>query len=143
MCYRYTPMNDPTYPLFPVFAFLGFIVALIPFPWHLQAWNAGTCVYMIWAGLASLIQFVNSIIWKGNTEDVAPVWCDIGKPFTTHHDIISFSFILDRHVSSSYEATKFVIGAGVGIPASSLCINRRLYRIASIQSVGITRNEVC
>ena len=68
---------DPTYPLLPVFAFLGFVVGLIPLPWHLQAWNAGTCVYMIWASFACLIQFVNAIVWKETALSVAPVWCDI------------------------------------------------------------------
>ncbi|KAH9856258.1 STE3-domain-containing protein [Lenzites betulinus] len=106
---------DPTYPLLPIFAFLGFIVGLIPLSWHLQAWNAGTCVYMIWASFACLIQFINSIIWKSSLQDVAPVWCDI--------------------------STKFIIGAGVGIPASTLCINRRLYAITSVRSVSVTRED--
>ncbi|KAI0078459.1 fungal pheromone STE3G-protein-coupled receptor [Panus rudis PR-1116 ss-1] len=108
-------MSDPTYPLFPIFAFLGFIVGLIPLPWHLQAWNSGTCMFMLWSSLSCLIQFVNSVVWHGNVRDTAPVWCDI--------------------------ATKFTIGAGVGIPASSLCINRRLYRIAAIRNVSITKEE--
>lgn len=34
-----------------------------------------------------------------------------------------------------------MIGAAVGIPAASLCINRRLYHIASVQAVTITRAE--
>lgn len=72
-------MADPTYPLFPIVAFLGFILALVPFPWHLQAWNAGTCTFMVWASLASLIQFVDSIIWNGNAINSAPIWCDICK----------------------------------------------------------------
>lgn len=72
-------MADPTYPLFSVFAFLGFIVALIPLPWHFQAWNAGTCIFMLWASISSLIQFVNSLVWRGNVADVAPIWCDICK----------------------------------------------------------------
>ncbi|CAL1697584.1 unnamed protein product [Somion occarium] len=108
-------MPDPTYPLFPIFAFCGFIVALIPLPWHFQAWNAGTCIYMLWASLASLIQFVDSIIWHDSLQNVAPIWCDI--------------------------STKFIIGAGVGIPAASLCINRRLYNIASVRAVTVTRQE--
>ncbi|KAI8968749.1 STE3-domain-containing protein [Trametes punicea] len=106
---------DPTYPLFPIFAFFGFILALVPLPWHFQAWNAGTCIYMLWASLASLVEFVDSIVWNGSLKDVAPVWCDI--------------------------STKFLIGAGVGIPASSLCIARRLYKITSVSTVSITRKE--
>ncbi|KAI0920344.1 hypothetical protein AcV5_010544 [Taiwanofungus camphoratus] len=108
-------MGDPTYPLFPTFAFLGFVVALVPMAWHLQAWNAGTCIYMIWASFASLIEFVDAVVWNGSTHNIAPVWCDI--------------------------STKFLIGAGVGIPASSLCINRRLYKISSIQAATITRED--
>lgn len=72
---------DPTYPLLPIFAFLGFIVSLIPLSWHLQAWNAGTCVYMIWTSFACLIQFVNAIVWKDTARTIAPVWCDICKLF--------------------------------------------------------------
>lgn len=68
---------DPTYPLFPILAFLGFILVLIPLPWHLEAWNTGTCLYMIWAALACLNQAVNSVVWHGNALNVAPVWCDI------------------------------------------------------------------
>lgn len=43
---------------------------------------------------------------------------------------------------SSLLATKFIIGAGVGIPASTLCINRRLYKIAALSAVSISRNDV-
>lgn len=70
-------MLDPTYPLFPVFAFLGFVLALVSLPWHMQAWNAGTCAYMLWTATACLIEFVNSIVWRDNAIIVAPVWCDI------------------------------------------------------------------
>lgn len=70
-------MADFTYPLFPIFAFLGFILSLIPLPWHLQAWNSGTCYYMIWTSLACLNQFINSIVWHGNALNPAPIWCDI------------------------------------------------------------------
>ena len=79
---------DPTYPLLPVFAFLGFVVALIPLPWHFQASNAGTCVYMIWTSLACLVQFVNSIMWRDTALDLAPVWCDICK-FSNHVCLVS------------------------------------------------------
>lgn len=106
---------NPTYPLFPVFAFLGFIAVLIPLPWHLQAWNSGTCMYIAWTALGCLLHFVNSVVWRDNALNVAPVWCDI--------------------------STKLFIGAGVGIPAAGLCISRRLYKIAVIKSVAVTRED--
>ncbi|THH02337.1 hypothetical protein EW026_g493 [Hermanssonia centrifuga] len=108
-------MADPTYPLFPIFAFLGFVLGLVPLPWHLQGWNAGTCIYMFWVSFGSLIQFVDSVVWHGSYANVAPVWCDI--------------------------STKFVIGAGAGIPAASLCINRRLYNLTSVRVATVTHQE--
>ncbi|KAF8218915.1 pheromone receptor [Tricholoma matsutake] len=106
---------DPTYPLFPIFAFLGFILSLIPLPWHFQAWNSGTCFYMMWASLACLNQFVNSIVWRGNILNPAPIWCDI--------------------------SIRIMMGASVGLPASSLCIQRRLYQITSVRTVRISPEQ--
>ena len=40
--------------------------------------NTGTCLFMAWAGISCLYQFINSIIWNGNIVDWSPVWCDIG-----------------------------------------------------------------
>nr|AWT58071.1 Pheromone receptor [Lentinula edodes] len=99
------PASDPTYPLYPTSPFLAFILCIIPLSWHLQAWNSGTCAFMIWTGLACLITGINSIIWADNALNVAPVWCDIC------------------------------------IPASTLCISRRLYHITSTQTVSITRDD--
>jgi hypothetical protein len=70
-------MTDFAYPLFPVFALLGAILPLVPLAWHLQAWNSGTCFYMLWASVICLNQFVNSILWHETAVDFAPVWCDI------------------------------------------------------------------
>lgn len=70
---------DPTYPLYPVIAFIGFVLALIPLPWHLQSWNSGTCYYMVWTALACLNEFVNAVVWSNTVIDLAPVWCDICK----------------------------------------------------------------
>ena len=39
-------------------------------------------------------------------------------------------------------AIRITIGASVGIPAASMCINRRLYKIARMHAVAVTRAEV-
>ncbi|KAJ7691152.1 pheromone A receptor-domain-containing protein [Mycena rosella] len=112
MTYFYT--GAPNW-VFSMFAFLGFLCSSIPLPWHLEAWNTGTCLYMIWTALACLVFFINSIVWDGNMIDWAPVWCDI--------------------------STHFLNGFNLAIPACSLCINRRLYQISSVRSVTKTRAE--
>ncbi|GLB37243.1 putative pheromone receptor [Lyophyllum shimeji] len=99
--------------LLSVVSFIAFVLALIPFPWHLQAWNTGTCLFMAWASLGSLVYFINSVVWRGNTVNWSPVWCDI--------------------------TTKFMIGTALGLPAASLCVQRRMYHIASIRTVTETR----
>lgn len=108
-------MNEPPNWLFSACSFIGFVLCAIPLPWHLEAWNTGTCLYMIWTGLGCLNQFINSVVWNSDVIDKAPVWCDI--------------------------SSKFVIGTAVAIPAASLCINRRLYHIVSVDSVTKTRSE--
>jgi len=75
---------------------------------HLHAWNVGTQLFLAWVGLQCLFLGINSIIWNHNTINWAPVWCDI-------------SF-------------RFGIGISVAIPAVVLCINRRLYILASVDS---------
>ncbi|TFK44579.1 pheromone A receptor-domain-containing protein [Crucibulum laeve] len=94
---------------FSAFSFIGFVLVCVPFPWHAQAWNTGTCLYMGWTGLMCLVFFINSIVWDANVINWAPVWCDI--------------------------TAKLVVGISVAIPATSLCINRRLYHIASVRTV--------
>lgn len=123
-----------SYPLFSIFAFCGFVAGLVPFAWHLQAWNAATCAYMLWTSLSSLIYFVDSIVWHHSINDPSPVWCDICE-FT---DLLRESACLIRILA----ATKFLIGAAIGVPASSLCINRRLFKIASGTAVRVSPEQV-
>ncbi|KAF9440169.1 STE3-domain-containing protein [Macrolepiota fuliginosa MF-IS2] len=108
-------MADPTYPLFPILTFLGFFLVLIPLPWHMKAWNSGTCFYMMWAALGCLNQFINSIVWHDNALNPAPFWCEI--------------------------SIRIMMGASVGLPASSLCINRRLYHIITARTGSISNWE--
>ncbi|KAI5119268.1 hypothetical protein M0805_007270 [Coniferiporia weirii] len=108
-------MLDPTYPLYPIFVFISFILVLIPLPWHLQAWNVGTCAYMIWTAIACLNQFINSIVWRESVINFAPVWCDI--------------------------SSRIIIATSVAIPAASLTITRRLYKISRVQSVMASPKE--
>ncbi|KAF5385781.1 hypothetical protein D9615_002418 [Tricholomella constricta] len=114
ICTRLLIMSAIT-TIFSVVSFITFILVAIPFSWHLEAWNTGTCLYMAWSSLGCLNLFINSVVWRENMANVAPVWCDI--------------------------STKFIFGVTVALPAASLCINRRLYQIASIQAVTMTRAD--
>lgn len=125
--------TDASYPAFSIFAFIAFVLVLIPLPWHFQAWNSGTCLFMIWTAVGCLNLFINSIVWRNNAIDWAPIWCDI---CTCRSGFICFAS------SNSIIASRIIVGLAVAIPAASLCINRRLYKIASCQTVTITRAHV-
>jgi pheromone a factor receptor len=87
---------------------------------------------MAWTAVACLNQFINSIVWDKNAINYAPVWCDICKIMAN----IYWNYNLMGH-----KASRIIIGTAVAIPAASLCINRRLYRIASVRRVMITKAE--
>lgn len=90
-------------------------------------------MYMIWTGFGCLIFFINSIVWKDNVTNWAPVWCDIGT---------SPSFLFIFVVTGLDPASCYLIGGSVGIPASSLCIIRRLYYITKLQFLSQESKEV-
>ncbi|EEB91364.1 hypothetical protein MPER_10282 [Moniliophthora perniciosa FA553] len=106
-------MTVPVYPneIYSTFAFLGFILVTIPLPWHLKAWNTGTCCYMIWTGLGCLNMFINSVVWNGRVDNFAPV-C---------HEI--------RYRSCRCHSCLFALH------------QPRLYHIATANTVTITRAE--
>ncbi|KAJ6470260.1 pheromone A receptor-domain-containing protein [Mycena vitilis] len=107
------------YPIFPISAFLGFVLSITPLAWHLEAWNLGTCYFMVWTALVCLNSGINSVVWAQSIENYAPVWCEI--------------------------SIRIILGASVGIPASSLCIVRRLYKLASAEqrSAALVDSLIC
>src|ERR1700733_12098978 len=90
-------MFDPPNELFSACSFIGFVMCVIPFYWHLEgmfvifpslerilrtygtAWNTGTCLYMAWTGIGCLLESINSIVWNKNMVLRAPIYCDIGE----------------------------------------------------------------
>ncbi|KAH9992962.1 GPCR fungal pheromone mating factor [Russula compacta] len=101
--------------VYTAFSFIGFLMCAIPFYWHMEAWNSGTCLLMGWVGVGCLVQCINSIIWNNNMADTARVYCLI---------------------SVSIQA-----GINVAISTASLCIVRRLYKIAAMKPMMTTRAE--
>ena len=132
-------MREITYPLYPIIAFFGSILVLIPLPWHLQAWNSGTCYFIFWTFVACLNQFFNSVVWASDAVDRAPWFCEICSLFIFGSHFCQFILTY----LSSFKATRITLGASVGIPAACLCISRRLFSIARVQAVLITPAEVC
>ncbi|KAH9976786.1 pheromone A receptor-domain-containing protein [Lactifluus volemus] len=108
-------MSSTVNRAYTVCSFIGILLSVIPLYWHLQAWNTGTCMYMIWTALGCLIHFINSILWRGNVLDKAPIYCDI--------------------------VARLQAGISIGIPACTLCMYRRLYKVLVRQAGAVTRDE--
>lgn len=145
-------MAVPPNELFSALSFIGFVMCTIPFYWHLEgmrryflrwahilmtyctAWSTGTCLYMFWAGLGCLLECINSIVWNKNMILRAPIYCDFGE--LLHTLFLGSPFILFHPT-----VARIQVAQNVAIPAASLCINRRLYKIATIKAVTITPSE--
>jgi pheromone a factor receptor len=94
---------------------------------------------MAWAGLGCLNAFINSVVWNNTTENKAPVWCDIcsctSSSLPSQFADRAFLLLL------VYTASRFIVGVGVGLPAATLVISHRLYKIASRTVTFSTRAE--
>ena len=157
----------PPNALFSTFSFIGFLFCAIPLYWHLKGnlrptpavlsvfhkltllalaaspfppvSNVGTSLYMVWAGLGCLNAFINSVVWNRSVANVAPVWCDI---CTLRPSLVLPEFA-DCIVLSLLNqiATRFIVGAAVGIPAALLVISYRLYKIQMRSVTGRLATE--
>ena len=127
MCY--SPLLAPSRYM-KLFTCFEHIVLIIYEP----AWNTATCLFMIWTGLGCLLQGINSIVWNGNMVNRAPIYCDICK--SVH------PLSLDRSLTLRHRtATRIQVALNVAIPACSLCINRRLCKIATAKAAMSTYSE--
>lgn len=102
--------------VFPFFAGLGVIFALLPLTWHFRSKNYSVILLLAWVGLWNGILFVNSLIWLNTMEAKCLVWCDISGKITQM--------------------------ANFAVPAATLCIARKLEGIASTRQVASTGDEV-
>ena len=145
-------MPPPPNVLYTVFAFIGFVLCAIPFYWHLRgksnhprawnvlltldeiAWNTGTCLFMIWAGLGCLMQGINSIVWNKNIINRVPAYCVICKIVHAFVELMSLTLLYPT-------ATRFQVALNAALPACSLCINRRLHKIATTKAVVFTNAQ--
>lgn len=116
------------YPELPICAFLAALLVLVPFPWHWRARNVATLSVMAWLFVVNLIYGVNAIIWAGNVNNPAPVWCDISASpsvVTLYSTVLILSFL----------ATKIIVGASYALPLSMLCICKHLEMVSSSRKV--------
>ncbi|KZV68506.1 hypothetical protein PENSPDRAFT_634260 [Peniophora sp. CONT] len=103
--------SDPTYPLYPVTSVLAaaLLLLFLSTSFVRQNWNLGVTLLCCWLFLDNLTGAVNTVIWSDNTDIKYYVYCDV----VTRVQVITY----------------------VVKPMATLIITRRLYLIASLQSI--------
>ena len=134
---------------FSTWAFIGFMLCMIPLPWHIEG-NFIVLKYCTLCNVPPSLEHghlpVHDLDGPGMLE---PIHQFRGLEFGRHQQgtsLVRYLYVFLRFcilgvAHRSHAATQFMIGSAVAIPAASLCINRRLYQIASVQSVTKSRAE--
>jgi len=113
-----TPLTELT--LFTAATFFGCIHSLVCLPWKNDSKNIGSVLLCSWLFVGCFMLFVNSLTMN------AIIWCDICEWFC---NTTGQSQGADYHYDGS--ATKLMIGAYIGVPASIVCVLHHLYTIVS------------
>jgi pheromone a factor receptor len=103
------------WPAQPILYSLSLAAILIPAPAHFKTGNAGVILLACWILVSQSILLVNSIIWRGNTNNNIPYYCDL--------------------------TTAIFAAAPTGYSASLLCITRQLYNLSRAQAVIISKSQ--
>lgn len=120
---------DPTYPLYPIASILAATLLLLVLltSFIRQNWNLGVTFLCFWIFLENLTGAANTIIWSDNADIKHYVYCDIGVYFTP----------LLSGCSNTLPVSHLDMITCVVKPMATLIITRRLYLIASLQSVEL------
>lgn len=109
-------MSD-LFPYMQILYALAILAVAIPSPAHFKAGNPGVIIFSCWLLSTLIILLTNSIIWRGNIRNPAPIWCDITQVW--------------------------LVLASIGYEASILCITRQLWKLSKAEAVIITKSQVC
>jgi phosphatidylserine synthase len=67
------------YPEIPALSAIVAVLLLVPLPSQLRARNIATVTLVLSTFMLSIKNVVNTLVWNGNTRNVAPAWCDFGE----------------------------------------------------------------
>ena len=136
--------------LFSTCAFISFLLCMIPLPWHLEG-NFIVLQHHMPSNVPPSLEYGHLLVHDmDGLGSVKPIRQFRRLEFGRHHQGPSLVrhlwvslrfFLLSGFSHHSRAATQFMTASSVAIPAASLCINRRLYHIASVQSVTTTRAQ--
>jgi Pheromone A receptor len=122
------------YPELSALGIIAAILVLIPLPRQIRARNVAIIAMIFWCFEHCLVSGVNAIVWAGNVNDSAPAWCEISEVFC---DIFNHRALIQDIRSATYLRD----GAGIGLPAATLCICKYLEFISSGRPVSLYKRR--
>jgi Pheromone A receptor len=115
----------------PVLSFVSIALLILILPGQVHTFSIPSVSIIAWFFLCNLIHGINAILWSGNQNVQAPLWCDICEIFAHCSDCVLISPL----------ASVVLLGAMVALPGCFLCISRRLEAITSIHMVDQKRGK--
>ncbi|KIK01995.1 hypothetical protein K443DRAFT_6515 [Laccaria amethystina LaAM-08-1] len=103
------------HPEFAPVAFLAAFLLAIPLIGTWRSGNISILSTIAWLFVTDMIYAVDAIVWAGNVDIRAPVWCDI--------------------------STKLIVGASFAVPASCLCLCAHLEKASSMRQVHSSASD--
>ena len=67
------------YPEIPALSLISSGLTLLPVIWYLHARNIAAVAIGIWLSVTNLTYAVDALIWAGDADIKASVWCDVCK----------------------------------------------------------------
>jgi len=113
-------------------AFIAAFSLILPLPWHWRAGNVATLSIIGWLFVLDIIYAIDVIIWAGNVDSVATLWCDISTSSCYQHCL---------QLLTVKTAAKLIVGANFALPAACLCICIHLEQVASVRRGGVTIDD--
>ncbi|KAG8866469.1 a-factor receptor, partial [Serendipita sp. 405] len=102
------------YPVLSIFFVFAIALLLLPVPGFVHTRNASVLFYVAWLVLGNFAYGLNTFLWRGNTTNRSPVYCDI--------------------------VTFLIAMLPIGIACSLLCINRLVWNISRSSTLFLVNN---
>lgn len=103
------------YPVFPIVCSFAILGTIIPIPKHWKAGNIATVSLGLWILGCNIIFLVGTVVWHGNINNPYPIWGDIVNVYLAMFP--------------------------TALASCTLCIQYRLWTIARIRTVFITKKD--
>ena len=115
----------------PVASAIGAALILVSLPSQLRAGNVAIVMMIIGSFLLHTFNVANTIVWAGNVDDVAPIWCDFCESSKTFRLPISST---QSPTDSTFDLAWSYMASGV-----ALCVAIYLQQLTSLRCNGPSR----